>query len=883
MKKIIFTVLCTLFYLNSNAQTKITGTVKDATGFPIPLANVKIKGTTSGTTSDLDGNFLIISKATGEQTIEISNIGNETFTKLITLNGKALVINATLKGGVSNLEEVVLTASTTFRSQKEAPMSISSVKAAEITKLSANSQADILRSVPGITAEGGGGEVAANVFVRGLPSGGQYVFNPLQYDGMPLISAFGLNSSAHDVYARTDIGFKGVEFVRGGSAILYGAGSVAGIINYTSKTGDTDPGNIVNVEWANGGRVKTDFYSGGKLGGKDSDTYYALTGFVRYDEGPINVGLPTKGVQLRGNIKKKFDKGSFTMHGQFIDDNVQFYTGIPLDGDSRERLIGNDGKEVEQLMSSQLANTSFLTPNGNYTSPIGNGVATKGGYFLGDFDYRFDNDLKFKAKARYAKYQHSFALLGGAGDPMTLSDLVNDIDANNTGFTAQYQGGGNTLIDGNTRVVSNNYTDRIRPMTDYSGEASLTKKIELSTTEHNITVGTFLSRTEAEDVNYQYSYLSEFNNDPRLVNLSYTDAVGNNVIYSQGGIYNRAGQTANKYLAQNRSAFYISDEIVMDKWRFDVGFRIESTNGEFMNGNIVESTVYSDPELTSELANVKGADGTFTKGVISATDWAASFAALYKLNDTFNLYANLSKGYFFPQLRNFAPVAGIPETKYDSEKIYQFEVGTKISTSKFSGAIAAYAVLLDDRVKLIQEIDGTGLLIDKSRETQSTQTFGVELNGDLELIENLHLRGTATFQEHELTENLSEDLVNNTTTRTNEGNELARQPNFIGSLGLHYDNSKFDSSFTVNYTGSKFNQDANEVELDAITIARINAGYTFDMENAKTLRLGASIFNLFDSDGVTEGNPRGNSVSGNFFKGRPILPRRFFLTASFNF
>ena len=184
---------------------------------------------------------------------------------------------------------------------------------AEITKLSANSQADILRSVPGITAEGGGGETASNIFVRGLPSGGQYVFNPFQYDGMPLISSFGLNSSAHDVYARPDIGFKGVEFVRGGAAVLYGAGSVAGIINYTSKTGDTNPGNIINMEVANQGRLKTDFYSGGQLGGEDSNTFYAFTGFVRHDRGPIDVGLPTKGVQFRGNIKKKFDNGSFTL------------------------------------------------------------------------------------------------------------------------------------------------------------------------------------------------------------------------------------------------------------------------------------------------------------------------------------------------------------------------------------------------------------------------------------------------------------------------------------------------------------------------------------------------------------------------------------------
>lgn len=882
MKKIIFTILCSLFFcISGNAQTEIKGTVKDASGFPLPLATIKIIGTNIGTTSDLDGNFLITSKKNGSKTIEVSNLGFDIYTKTISLTGTRILLDVILKGGVSNLQEVVLTASTTFRSQKEAPMSISSVKASEITKLSANSQADILRSVPGITAEGGGGEVAANVFVRGLPSGGQYVFNPLQYDGMPLISAFGLNSSAHDVYARTDIGFKGVEFVRGGSAILYGAGSVAGIINYTSKTGDTDPGNIVNIEWANGGRLKTDFYSGGKLGGDDSSTYYALSGFVRYDEGPIDTGLATRGVQLRGNVKKKFDNGSFTMHGQFIDDNVQFYTGIPLNGNSRERLTGNDGKEVEQLISSQLSNTSFLTPNGNYTSPLGNGVATKGGYFLGDFKYKFENDLKFRAKARYAKYQHSFALLGGTGSPITLDNYVNGLDAANTGYVAKYQGGNpNNTITGDTRVSVNTHTDRIRPMTDYAGEASLTKKIDADDVEHNVTIGTFLSRTEAEDVNFGFSYLSEFNNDPRLVNLSYTDGGGNNVIASEGGLTNRAGKKAERYLSQNRAAFYISDEIVLDDWRIDVGFRYESTDGIFNNGNIVSSKVYDNPELTPELANVGGSDGTFTRGKVNASDWAASFALLYNLTDNVNLYANASKGFFFPQLRSFAPVPGVSNTPYDSEKIYQVELGTKLSWDKLSGSAAIYYVALNDRVSLRQNTS----FIDEFRDTQDTETYGLEFNGDYEVVENLHLKGGATYQIHEIAKNQREYLITGVpATSEFVGNKLQRQPNFIGSLGLHYDNNTFDSSFTLNHTGSKFNANDNLVELDAITIARINGGYTFDMEDDKTLRLGVSIFNLFDSDGVTEGNPRGASVSGNFFSGRPILPRRFFLTASFNF
>ena len=76
-------------------------------------------------------------------------------------------------------------------------------------------------------------------------------------------------------------------------------------------------------------------------------------------------------------MKKKFDNGSFTLYTQFIDDKAQFLLGLPLDGDSRERITGNDGETVYQLNSSHVRNISFLTPAGEYRSPIGDGVHTK--------------------------------------------------------------------------------------------------------------------------------------------------------------------------------------------------------------------------------------------------------------------------------------------------------------------------------------------------------------------------------------------------------------------------------------------------------------------------------------------------------------------------
>ena len=892
MKKIIFALVFLLASASLLAQTEINGTVTDTDGTPIPGANIVFSGTSIGTTSDFDGNYTLETELSGEQTLMASYLGFTTAEKSVQLSGTSITVDFVLQEGGQQLEEVVLTASSTFRSQKQAPLSITSVKQADIVKLSANSQADILRSVPGITAEGGGGETASNIFVRGLPSGGQYVFNPLQYDGMPLISNFGLNSSAHDVYARPDIGFKGVEFVRGGAAVLYGAGSVAGIINYTSKTGDSNPGNILNLEVANQGRIRTDFYSGGRLGGEDSNTFYAFTGFVRHDRGPIETGLPTKGVQFRANIKKRFENGSFTIHGQFINDKAQFFLPLPLSGGSRERINGNDGNPVEQLLTGELANTSFNTPGGVYNSPIADGVSTTGGLIMGEFDYRFSDDLRFKSKVRYANYKHNFALyVGGNGDngnPITLDNYVASIAPGNLGYTATYQGGDpNSQINGSDLVVDNLQVDRIRPMTDYSGEFSLIQQINTNNGgSHNITLGSFIARTEAEDINYQYRALTEFNNQPRLVNLNYTAPSGANVIYSQGGLYNRIGQTANNFLSQNRVAFYLTDEMIFDRWRFDVGFRWEHTDGINNRGGITSETVYTDPDLTPELSDVQSADGSFLRTEAKASAWALSLAGLYELTESTNLYANFSRGYFFPQLRGVAPVPGIPESIYDAEKIIQFEAGAKFGNAKFRGSAAAYYVTLKDRISIRQAIVG-GVLVDETKSTQDTRTFGVEATGDYQVIDNLSLIGSLTYQNHEITKNINEDLVNGGSTEANVGNELARQPNFLGNLGIYYDNSKFDANFGLNYTGKKFTDDVNNIELDAISIFRLGVGYTFsNPDRDERFRLGLSAFNLFDSSGITEGNPRAGAAGateGEFFFGRPILPRRFFITGTINF
>ncbi|MEM9928845.1 MAG: TonB-dependent receptor [Bacteroidota bacterium] len=854
------TLCCLLFAAGTlSAQATVNGKIVDQDQEGLIGATILLTGTSTGTVTDFDGNYSL-SLPAGTHVLRYSYTGYRTQEVEVTVtDGQTLTQDIALAADNLSLDEVVVTGSFTGRTQKTSPMSITLLNAEQLQRLSSNSQADILRTVPGITAEGGGGEVASNVFVRGLPSGGQYQFTPLQVDGMPVLSTFGLNSSAHDVYFRNDIGIRNLEFTRGGSSTLFGAGSVAGIINYSSITGTETADNKVQLEWAEGGRSKLDILSSGPLG---ENLYYAVSGFYRHDDGPLETDLATRGYQVRANIKKLFNEGnsSFTVYGQMIDDNVQFYLPYPLANDSgqRERPTGNDGETVFTTLTDQATNYSFDTPFGRFESPIGDGVRTSGGYLMAQLKHAFDNDWQLSAKAKTAKYDHWFNLfLDGDGVrnvPETQSVYLSNRGLPSNG-TFTYADDGTTLANGDL-LFENRILDRERPMEETVGEIQFTKEAG----QHTFSFGTFVSDTRAEDNNWILNFLGDFRNAPRTVNLSYVDTSGQTVDHAVGGFIN-GRQTANRYHRSSKIAFYAGDQYQSDRFNFDIGIRWEKATGEIVRETGVGSN-------------------TFQKGTVTANDIAVAIAGLFKINPNFNLYANASRGYFFPELRGVGFSAPGRPLSYEPESIIQGEVGAKFNTDKLSGTAALYYVNLSDRrnIDFVNDPNNPGGVIEQVR-LQSTRTAGLETSLNYAASKDLNIFGNLTLQDHQFTKvEGNEDQV---------GNSLRRQPNIMGLVGASYDNSTFDASLTANFFGSKFANDANTVELDGYNIVRLDGGYTFDLGKEQSLRLGLSVFNLLDSDGVTEGSPRqADAQAGGisaFFVGRPILPRRIFLRALFDF
>lgn len=172
MKKILFFLLVILSYQTYSQTGKISGKLTDATfSDPVPFANIQLKGTSDGTTTDFDGIYSI-ELTPGSYSLIYSYIGYETIeiSEIEVLEGKTTQIDVSLKEAAQGLEEVVIT-STAKKNTEVAVLSIQKRSANLLDGLSSQAikssgSGDIaaaIKTVPGVSVQSG-----KFVYVRGL-------------------------------------------------------------------------------------------------------------------------------------------------------------------------------------------------------------------------------------------------------------------------------------------------------------------------------------------------------------------------------------------------------------------------------------------------------------------------------------------------------------------------------------------------------------------------------------------------------------------------------------------------------------------------------------------------------------------------------------------
>ncbi|MGJ5642787.1 carboxypeptidase-like regulatory domain-containing protein [Formosa sp. S-31] len=186
---IVLGFLTTVFtYAQNTGSVAGKLTDKEFNNEPLAFANILIKGTTKGTTSDMDGLYTFEGLEAGQYTLIFSFVGYETQEIPVTITGgQTATIDVVMGASAAALDEVVITTTTKRESetallleQKKAVVIKESIGAERLSEIGVTDAANATAKISGVAKSEGSGEV----FIRGL--GDRYLSTTM--NGLPVPS-----------------------------------------------------------------------------------------------------------------------------------------------------------------------------------------------------------------------------------------------------------------------------------------------------------------------------------------------------------------------------------------------------------------------------------------------------------------------------------------------------------------------------------------------------------------------------------------------------------------------------------------------------------------------------------------------------------------------
>ncbi|WP_162417497.1 SusC/RagA family TonB-linked outer membrane protein [Cyclobacterium roseum] len=209
-----------------NVDIEISGTVTDESGAPLPGASITVLGTSSGTVTDIDGNYSIT--VPDEASLVFSYIGYESKTVAV---GTQTTLNITLLQDASSLEEVVVVGYGTVK-KSDLTGSVSSIQADKLNTDSQSSVEQIIQGrLPGVQVTQASARPGGNFSIRIRGSNSITAGNEPLYviDGLP-------GANPENSLNPSDI--KSIEVLKDASATsIYGARGSNGVVLITTKNG----------------------------------------------------------------------------------------------------------------------------------------------------------------------------------------------------------------------------------------------------------------------------------------------------------------------------------------------------------------------------------------------------------------------------------------------------------------------------------------------------------------------------------------------------------------------------------------------------------------------------------------------------------------------
>lgn len=234
MKKyiIVLALLCAnlvLFAQKTKTDAHIIGHVTSK-GEHIPFANIIIKGTTIGTTTDETGHYQLLNLPLGELTVEVNVMGFKPKAETVTLkSGETKEIKFDLEEDILQLEEVVVSANRAEQKRTEAPVIVNTISPKIFNTSHSVTLGEGLNFSPGLRLENNCQNCG---FTQVRMNGMEGPYSQILINSRPIFSGlagvYGLELIPSNMIEK-------VEIIRGGGSALFGSNAIAGTINIILK------------------------------------------------------------------------------------------------------------------------------------------------------------------------------------------------------------------------------------------------------------------------------------------------------------------------------------------------------------------------------------------------------------------------------------------------------------------------------------------------------------------------------------------------------------------------------------------------------------------------------------------------------------------------
>ena len=393
-----FTLLTLILTINLYAQnTTLKGVIVDETDTPLIGATVQLKGTSTGSITDFDGNYTI--KANKGAVITFSYIGYKTqeikFTGQPTVNIKMVPDNQTL-------DEVVVVGYGTMK-RSDLTGSVASIAAKDVEGFKTSSVAGALGGqIAGvqITSTDGTPGAGFSINIRGVGT--------LTGDSSPLYIVDGFEVDDIDYLSNSDI--ESIEILKdASSSAIYGARAANGVVLISTKSGKI---------------------------GKPIINYNGSASYRKISK-KLDVLSPYEFVKLQGEVNSKYSDSYFKTGN---DDN-----GNPYRYQSLDDYIGVSGVNwqdetfnptwSQDHSLSIMGGTEDTKYNASFSRYIENGIFKNSGFnkTTGKFrlDQKLSKSLSFNFTVNYALTNREG--VGTSGDSGRFNMLAQILSARPTG------------------------------------------------------------------------------------------------------------------------------------------------------------------------------------------------------------------------------------------------------------------------------------------------------------------------------------------------------------------------------------------------------------------------------------------------------------------